>query len=164
MPPSWQQVLPCTRSRATVRRFRLAANHGGRLWFYEAREVPGARSGADVFDLVGKVRYIGVNSGFDGTAELAAIRQREQVATLVRAVLTAPVRAGQVSEGESCVLAFHLVDGTAVTRGLHLGTGRLEPGVVVPRTSLRSRAGCSAGWNGTRVCHPRPAPSHRRSS
>ena len=24
-------------------RFRLAANHGGRLWFYEAREVPGAQ-------------------------------------------------------------------------------------------------------------------------
>jgi hypothetical protein len=118
--------------------FRLAANHGGRLWFYEAREVPGVRSGADVFDLAGKVRYIGVNSGFDGTTELAAIRQRKQVATLVRAVLTAPVRAGQVSEGESCVLAFHLVDGTAVTRGVHLGTGRLEPGVVVPRTSLRS--------------------------
>ena len=119
-------------------RFRLAANHGGRLWFYEAREVPGARSGADVLDLAGKVRYIGVNSDFDGTTELAAIKERKQVTTLVRAVLKAPVRPSQVSEGESCILAFHLVDRTAVTRALHLGTGRLEPGVFVPRAFVRS--------------------------
>ena len=118
--------------------FRLAASHGGRLWLYEAREVPGARIGAHVFDLAGKVRYIGVNSGFDGTTELAAINERKQVASLVQALLKAPFRTGQVSEGESCVVAFHLVDRTAVTRGFHLGTGRLEPGVVVPRAFSRS--------------------------
>jgi hypothetical protein len=113
--------------------FRLAAGRQP-LRFYEAREVPGARSGADVLDLAGKVRYIGINSGFDGTTELAAIKQRKRVATLVAAVLEAPFGSGQVSEGESCVVAFHLVDRTAVTRGYHLGTGRLEPGVFVPRT------------------------------
>jgi hypothetical protein len=118
--------------------FRLAASHGGRLWFYEAREVPGARIGADVFDLAGKVRYIGVNSDFDGTTELTAIKERKQVATFVRAVLTAPVRPSQMIEGESCILAFHLVDRTAVTRALHLGTGRLDPGVFVPRAFSRS--------------------------
>lgn len=118
--------------------FRLAASHGGRLWLYEAREVPGARTGADVFDLAGKVRYIGVNSGFDGTTELAAIKQRKQIAALVQAVLKAPFRPGQVTEGESCVIAFHLLDRTAVTRGFHLGTGRLEPGVFVPPAFLRS--------------------------
>ena len=96
------------------------------------------RQGADMFDLVGKVRYIGVNSGFDGTTELAAIKQRTQVAVLVQAVLKAPFRSGQVTEGESCVIAFHLLDRTAVTRGFHLGTGRLEPGVFVPRAFLRS--------------------------
>jgi hypothetical protein len=118
--------------------FRLAAGRHP-LRFYEAGEVPGGRSGADVLDLAGKVRYIGINSGFDGTTELAAIKQRKQVTTLVRAVLTAPVRPSQVSgEGASCVVAFHLVDRTAVTRGLHLGTGRLEPGVFVPRVFLRS--------------------------
>jgi len=118
--------------------FRLAASHGGRLWLYEAREVPGARSGADVFDLAGKVRYIGVNSHFDGTTELAAIKERKRVATLVQAVLKAPFRPSQVTEGESCVIAFHLLDRTAVTRGFHLGTGRLDPGVVVPRAFSRS--------------------------
>jgi hypothetical protein len=118
--------------------FRLAARHGGRLWFYEAREVPGARRGADVLDLAGKVRYIGVNSGFDGTTELAAIKQPRRVATLVQAVLKAPFRPSQVSEGESCVVAFHLVDRTAVTRSFHLGMGRLDPGVVVPRSFSRS--------------------------
>ena len=68
-----------------------------------------------MLDLAGKVRYIGVNSDFDGTTELAAIKQRKQVTTLVRAVLKAPVPPSQVSEGESCILAFHLVDRTAVT-------------------------------------------------
>jgi hypothetical protein len=118
--------------------FRLAAGHNGRLWFYEAREVPGARSGADVLDLAGKVRYIGVNSGFDGTTELAAIKERKRVATLVQAVLEAPVRSTQVSEGESCVVAFHLRDRTAVTRSFQLATGRLEPGVFVPSSFSRS--------------------------
>jgi hypothetical protein len=118
--------------------FRLAASHDGRLWLYEAREVPGAHRGADVFDLAGKVRYIGVNSGFDGTTELAAIKERKRVAALVQAVLTAPFRPSQMAEGESCVIAFHLLDRTAVTRGFHLGTGRLEPGVFVPRSFARS--------------------------
>jgi hypothetical protein len=118
--------------------FRLAASHGDRLRFYEAREVPGARSGADVLDLAGKVRYIGVNSGFDGTTELAAIKDRKRVAGLVRAVLKAAFRPSQVSEGESCIVAFHLVDRTAVTRSFHLGTGRLDPGVFVPRAFSRS--------------------------
>jgi hypothetical protein len=117
--------------------FRLAAGRHP-LRFYEAREVPGARIGADVFDLAGKVRYIGVNSGFDGTTELAAIKERKQVASLVQALLKAPFRTGQVTEGESCVVAFHLADRTAVTRGLQLETGRLDPGVVVPRAFLRS--------------------------
>jgi hypothetical protein len=117
--------------------FRLAAGRQP-LRFYEAREVPGARSGADVLDLAGKVRYIGVNSGFDGTTELAAIMAPKRVAALVQAVLKAPFRPGQVTEGESCVVAFHLLDRTAVTRGFHLGTGRLEPGVFVPRAFLRS--------------------------
>ena len=97
--------------------FRLAASHGGGLWFYEVREVSGARRGADVLDLAGKVRYIGVNTRFDGTTELAAIKQRKQVDDLVLAVLRAPFRPSQLSgEGESCVVAFHLVDRTAVKR------------------------------------------------
>jgi Creatinine amidohydrolase len=51
--------------------FRLAAGRHP-LRFYEAGEVPGARSGADVLDLAGKVRYIGINSGFAGTVSLSA--------------------------------------------------------------------------------------------
>ena len=117
--------------------FRLAAGRHP-LRFYEAREVPGARSGADVLDLAGKVRSIGVNSGVDGTTELAAIEDRKRVATLVQAVLKAPFRTGQVTEGESCVVAFHLVDRTAVTRAFQPGTGRLDPGVFVPRAFSRS--------------------------
>jgi hypothetical protein len=117
--------------------FRLAAGRHP-LRFFEAREVPGARNGADVFDLAGKVRYIGVNGGVDGTTELAAIKQRKQVTTLVQAVLKAPFRPSQVSDGASCIVAFHLVDRTAGTRGLQLGTGRLDPGVFVPQAFSRS--------------------------
>jgi hypothetical protein len=51
--------------------FRLAAGRHP-LRFYEAGEVPGGRSGADVLDLAGKVRYIGINSGFAGTVSLSA--------------------------------------------------------------------------------------------
>jgi hypothetical protein len=116
---------------------------GRRPWWAEVLRGPrgpGARSGADVFDLAGKVRSIGVNSGFDGTTELAAIKERKRVATLMKAVLTAPVRSTHMSEGESCILAFHLVDRTAVTRGFQLATGRLDPGVFVPSSFSRSVA------------------------
>jgi hypothetical protein len=112
--------------------FRVAAGRDA-LRFFEADQVPGARTGADLFDLVGKVRYIGINSDFDGRTELAAIKDRKQVAMLVHAVLDAPVRSGPPTEGESCIIAFHLADGTAVNRALHLGTGWLAPGVSTPR-------------------------------
>jgi len=98
--------------------FRLAANHGGRLWFYEAHEVPGARTGADVLDLAGKVRYIGVNSGFDGITELAPIKERKRVAALVQAVLNSPFRSTQMTEGASCVVAFHLAEAGVERRPL----------------------------------------------
>jgi hypothetical protein len=43
--------------------FRLAASHDGRLRLYEADAAVGARTGADLLDLAGKVRYLSVNSG-----------------------------------------------------------------------------------------------------
>jgi hypothetical protein len=121
--------------------FRLAASHDGRLWLYEAHEVPGARTGADLLDLAGKVRYIGINSLVDGSTELTAIRQRTQVARLVQGILNAPVRASRTSDGNDCVIAFHLADGTAVTRAYDPGTGELVPGVFAPREFSRAVTG-----------------------
>ena len=53
--------------------FRLAAHREGRLVLYEAYTNPKAKTGADLLDIGGKVRYIGVNSAQDGVTELAAI-------------------------------------------------------------------------------------------
>lgn len=51
--------------------FWLAACREGRLMLYEADTNPRAKVGGDLLDIAGKVRYIGVNSGQDGTTELA---------------------------------------------------------------------------------------------
>jgi len=110
--------------------FRLAASHHGRLLLYEAEEAAGARTGADLLDLDGKVRYLSVNSG---RYELARIKDRPRVTELVGRVLAAPVRptSGRI-EQRYCFVVFNLTDRTAVRRLFVPGTGELWPGVVVP--------------------------------
>ena len=110
--------------------FRLAASHQGRLRLYEADAADGARTGADLLDLAGKVRYLSVNSG---RSELARIKDRPRVAELVGQVLAAPVRpAGGRAEQRYCFVVFNLADGTAVRQSFFPATGELGPGVFVP--------------------------------
>jgi hypothetical protein len=71
--------------------FRLAARQDGRLVIFEADTNPRARAGRDLLDLEGKVRRIGINSRADGTTELGAITDPEQVAAMVRMLLAGPV-------------------------------------------------------------------------
>jgi hypothetical protein len=110
--------------------FRLAAGHHGRLHLYEAEEATGARTGADLLDLAGKVRYLSVNSG---RFELARIKDGPRVAELVGQVLAAPVRPTDGrAEHRYCFVVFNLADRTAVRRVFFPDTGQLAPGVFVP--------------------------------
>jgi len=96
---------------------------------------PRARRGGDLFDIGGKVRYIGVNSEADGTTELAAIRDPRTVQSLVGQILTAPLTAHLTNadeRGSQYFLAFHLMDGTDVIRSFWPGSGALAPGVLAP--------------------------------
>jgi hypothetical protein len=112
--------------------FRLAASHQGRLRLYEAETVDGARTGADLLDLAGKVRYLSVNSG---RTELARIKDGPRVAELVGQVLAAPVGpTGGRAEHRHCFVVFNLTDRTAVRRAFFPGTGELLPGVFAPPT------------------------------
>jgi len=111
--------------------FRLAAYRGDRLVLYEADTNPKAQTGADLLDIGGKVRYIGVNSEQDGVTELATITDPEQVAVLVELVLGAPVDQSRRDYGVTqYFIAFHLRDGTIVSRGY--SPGRLNRGIILP--------------------------------
>jgi len=135
--------------------FRLAAHREGRLVLYEADTNPNAKTGADLLDIGGKVRYIGVNSAQDGVTELAAIADPGQVAALAEMVLSARVdqnRLGQ--QGTQYFIAFHLEDDTIVTRAYWPDTGELHRGILLPpefRTAVEQRLNA--------VTQPTPEPT-----
>lgn len=132
--------------------FRLAASHHGRLRLYEAREATGARVGADLLDLAGKVRYLSVNSG---RVELARITERDQVAELVDLVLAAPVGPARATAANRyCAVVFNMADRTAVRRMFFPETGELMSGVVAPQRF--SDAVVQALAARQRTCGPRP--------
>jgi hypothetical protein len=113
--------------------FRLVARLTSRLTFYEADTNPHAHSGADLLDIGGKVRSIGVNSQQDGTTELGVVKDPTQVLALVTMVLGAKVNQSyQERDSASYFIAFHLDDGTAVTRAYWLGSGELSRGILLP--------------------------------
>jgi hypothetical protein len=113
--------------------FRLAAFRDDRLVLYEADTNPKAQTGADLLDIGGKVHYIGVNSAEDGVTELAAIEAPEQMAVLVELVLGAPVDQTHLTQvGIKYFIAFHLRDGTVVTRGYSPNSGELSRGIMLP--------------------------------
>ena len=115
--------------------FMLAARRNVELVLYLSDTNPNAETGSDLMDLEGKVMYIGVNSSFDGTTELAAIKDQSQVDSLVRMVLDAPVDQNIRNESDSDLyfLAFHLKDGITVTRGYRLQSNLLDRGIKLPR-------------------------------
>ncbi len=114
--------------------FLLAARLDGRLIRYAADTNPSAKIGADLLDIGGKVRYIGVNSETDGTTELASITDPEKIESLVGMVLDAPVDQDRRDhDGPLFFIAFHLDDGTTVTRGYWTDSGELHRGILLPQ-------------------------------
>ena len=112
---------------------RLAAQENKAFTLYEADTNPRARKGIDLLDIEGKVQYIGVVSDQDGVTELGAIKDSERVKELVTMVLEAPVDQNRQGGNRRYFIAFHLVDGTAVTRAYWLDTGQLARGILLPK-------------------------------
>jgi len=104
--------------------FRLAASRDGELVLFEAAENPRARTWADLLDLGGKVRWIGVNDG--SNRPRAAIRDRQQVARLVDLLLGSRVGKQVACADDGVFLAFHLDDGTATTLAYSVHFRRLD--------------------------------------
>lgn len=113
--------------------FRLAAHKNNAVTLYEADTNPRARKGADLLDIGGKVLYIGIVSDQDGVTELGAIKDPRLVAKLVTLVLEAPVDQNRQGGNRRYFIAFHLVDGTVVTRVYWLDTGELARGILLPK-------------------------------
>ena len=98
---------------------------------FEADTSPGARTGADLLDIRGKVRSISINSRENGITELASIEDPGMVESLVKIVLTAPFDQGQRDhDGQRYFIAFHMEDGTEVRRAFWLGSGELHRGIM----------------------------------
>jgi hypothetical protein len=69
----------------------------------------------------------------DGSTELAAIDDPEEVAALVELVLAAPVDQGNHEhDGPRYFIAFHLSDGTEVAHSYRLNSGELHRGIMLP--------------------------------
>lgn len=113
--------------------FRLEARQDGRLVVFEADTNPRARLGRDLLDLDGKVRRISVNSRADGTTELGAITNPEQVDEMIRMLLAGRVdqRIEPAAEQTIWLLAFRLRDGTATVRSYYAADRLVERGILV---------------------------------
>ena len=110
--------------------FTLAAYRN----LYMSVSHPDAETGADLMDLEGKVKYIGVNSSRDGKTELVAITDQPQIDSLVRMILDVPVDLNICNDLDSDVnfLAFHLNDGITFTRGYCLQINRFNRSIQLP--------------------------------
>ena len=126
--------------------FRLAAQWGKMFALYEADTNPRARTGADLLDISGKVQYIGISSVQDEHTELGVIKDPKQVNTLITQILQAPVDQNRQTGIKRYVLAFHLIDGTVVTRNYWLDASVLDRGIFLPRAfGLAIQAAVPAG-------------------
>jgi hypothetical protein len=113
--------------------FRLAASTGEGILLYEADTNPRARRGSDLLDIEGRVEYIGINSAQDGTTELAAIEDPQEVTELVQMVMQAPIgQSPEPFDDRAYVIVFHLDDGTIIRRMYNLGSRQLHRDIVVP--------------------------------
>lgn len=113
--------------------FRLAAQQNNTFTLYEADTNPHARKGADLLDIGGKVQAIGIVSDQDGVTELGAIKDPKRVTALATMVLEATVDQNRQGGNRRYFIAFHLVDGTVVTRAYWLDTGELARGILLPK-------------------------------
>ncbi|HEY7539310.1 MAG TPA: hypothetical protein VIF11_04175 [Methylomirabilota bacterium] len=118
--------------------FRLAAIWKDRVFLYQAWRNPRARLGADLYDIVGKVRAIDVQRGEPPQASAtkpAPVSAPQDVAALVDMIATGTVRAPvvhTVAEPRYLVTLW-LADGTTLGRVYFSETSELMGGVAVPR-------------------------------
>ena len=127
MAPTRTIVAPDAAAVVSVKRSVLTHCH--------ADTNPMAKAGADLLDLVNKVKYIGVNSGSDGHTELAAIKDPNAIRALVDLVEKSPVdQSNQPVGGAQYFMDFHMVDGTEVIRSYWPDTVELSRGIIMPDT------------------------------
>ena len=114
--------------------FRLAIRGARGIILFEADTNPRARRGADLLDIGGKVRAIGITAASGGTVELARITNPVQITRLVGLILRAPVDQKRPSLSPArYTLTFHLVDGTSVARSYWPDSGELSRGIMTSR-------------------------------
>jgi len=122
--------------------FRLAAVWTDRIFLYQAWRNPRAKVGADLYDIVGKVRAIDVQRGEPPQAvatKPTAIASAHDVAALVEMIVTGSVRAPQVHvvAEPRYLVTLWLADGTTLGRVYFRDTGELMGGVAVPADFAR---------------------------
>jgi hypothetical protein len=117
--------------------FRLAAIWKDRIFLYQAWRNPRAKVGADLYDIVGKVRAIDVQRGEPpqaSTTKPAGISSPRDVEALVEMIATGAVRAPQVHAlaEPRYLITLWLTDGTTLGRVYFRDTNELMGGVTVP--------------------------------
>jgi hypothetical protein len=122
--------------------FRLAAVWKDRIFLYQAWRNPRAKVGADLYDIVGKVRAIDVQRGEPPQAVATrptSITSAHDVAALVEMIATGIVRAPQVHvvAEPRYLVTLWLSDGTTLGRVYFRDTGELMAGVAVPADFAR---------------------------
>jgi len=114
--------------------FRLALYEDGRVIIFEAGNNPGATKGADLMDLKDKVESISINSETDGQTVLAVISEESEVDKIVEMTLDADLREISAQpQGKRYFIAYHLTDGTEVTRSYWLESGLMTPNIFLPQ-------------------------------
>ena len=113
--------------------FRLAAHQDGRIVLFEANTNPRAQTGADLLDIGGKVQSIAVTDDTSGGAPVATLADAHLVTTLVSLLLASPVDQSRQSadSGARYILAFHLADGTQVSRVYLPDAHEVGRGIIV---------------------------------
>lgn len=112
--------------------FRLAALREGSYRIYEVDTAPRARTGGDLLPLNGLVRSIDIVDADTWTHVLGRVTDPQEIASLVGAIVQAPVnQASKVGLAEF-TLRFHLLDGTTVLRAWYPRESIVERGILVP--------------------------------
>ncbi len=127
--------------------FRLASVSAGWLTLYEANTNPGAKVGAELLDIGGKVSSIGIRGGW--------VDDPGTVQALVEMVLEAPVdQSRRDREVEMFLIPFNLEDGTTVVRGFRAKSGELSRGIMTPASFGILIAQARAGVGTLRLTAP----------
>lgn len=126
--------------------FRLAAHQDGRIVLFEADTNPHAKTGADLLDIGGKVESIAVTDDANSGAPVATLADAHLVTTLVALLLSAPVDQSRQSadSGARYFLAFHLADGTQMSRLYLPDAHEVARGIIVPDAFVSTLAAALA--------------------